>query len=181
MSRRIYATATVVGIALIAASAFATYTPRLVWNASASTPIGLYAITVERSPAHGDLLAVTPPTPLADFLAEGGYLPRGLPLLKYVAALPGQRVCRTGDYITIDGARAGKVLDRDHRGRPLPAWYGCRRVLNGELFFMNTAVPGSFDGRYFGPIAASAVIGRATPLYTDERGDGRFVLRASAR
>ena len=39
-------------------------------------------------------------------------------------------------------------------------------------------VPDSLDGRYFGPIPASSVIGRALPLWTDEDGDGRFVCRA---
>ncbi|MFX6926367.1 S26 family signal peptidase, partial [Acinetobacter baumannii] len=69
-------------------------TPRLIWNASGSTPIGLYAI--ERSPRLEvtDLVAVDAPEPLASFLAGRGYLPRGVPLLKRVAGLPGQRVCR---------------------------------------------------------------------------------------
>ena len=43
---------------------------------------------------------------------------------------------------------------------------------------MNWDVPDSLDGRYFGPIPASSVIGRALPLWTDEDGDGRFVWRA---
>jgi conjugative transfer signal peptidase TraF len=181
MSRRHYVLAACAGLALLAVPAFASFTPRLIWNASASTPIGLYAISAAGTPKRGDLVAVEPPQPLADFLADGGYLPRGLPLIKHVAAVPGQRVCRIGRVITIDGARAGEALDHDHRGRPLPTWDGCRRVVDGELFFMNAAVTGSFDGRYFGPIGASAVIGRATPLYTDERGDGRFVWRAAAQ
>ena len=46
---------------------------------------------------------------------------------------------------------------------------------------MNTAVPESLDSRYFGPLPASTVIGTATPLYTDEDGDGRFVWRAPTR
>ena len=181
MTRRRYAAATAAGIALVATSALASFTPRLIWNASASTPIGLYAIAPAKTLDRGALAVVVPSPPLADFLAEGGYLPRGLPLIKHVAAVPGQRVCRVGRSITIDGVRAGTVLEHDRIGRPLPGWYGCRRVLDDELFFMNTAVPGSFDGRYFGPLSTSAVIGRATPLYTDEQGDGRFTWRASAR
>ena len=46
---------------------------------------------------------------------------------------------------------------------------------------MNWQVRDSLDGRYFGPLPASAVIGRATPLYTDEDGDSRFVWRAPTR
>lgn len=75
----------------------------------------------------------------------------------------------------------GDALDRDRRGRPLPVWQGCRSVAAGELFLMNWQVGDSLDGRYFGPLPASAVIGRATPLYTDEDGDGRFVWRAPTR
>jgi len=33
---------------------------------------------------------------------------------------------------------------------------------------MNAAVADSFDGRYFGPIAATAIIGKAQQLWTDE-------------
>jgi type IV secretory pathway protease TraF len=46
---------------------------------------------------------------------------------------------------------------------------------------MNIGVRDSLDGRYFGPLAVTTVIGRATPLYTDEDGDGRFVWRAPTR
>ena len=77
--------------------------------------------------------------------------------------------------------RFGDALDRDRRGRPLPIWQGCRKVADGDIFLMNVSVADSLDGRYFGPIAASTVIGQATPLYTDEDGDGRFVWRAETR
>jgi conjugative transfer signal peptidase TraF len=151
---------------------------RLVWNASASVPIGFYLINAPRDVRVGDLVAVMPPKPLADFMVERGYIGRGVPLLKHVAALPGQQVCRTGNAITVDDLRFGDALDRDRRGRPLPVWQGCRKVADGDIFLMNVSVADSLDGRYFGPIAASTVIGQATPLYTDEDGDGRFVWRA---
>jgi conjugative transfer signal peptidase TraF len=156
-------------------------TPRLIWNASASTPIGLYSI--DRSPQLEvtDLVAVSAPEPLASFLAERGYLPRGVPLMKRVAGLPGQHVCRTGAHVTVDGIAMGEALTRDRLGRDLPVWRGCRRIAEGEIFLMNWSVEGSLDGRYFGPASRSSVIGRATPLYTDENGDGRFEWRAAPR
>ena len=49
------------------------------------------------------------------------------------------------------------------------------------MFLLNSRVRDSLDGRYFGPLPAAAIIGRATPLYTDEDGDGRFVWRAPTR
>ena len=55
-----------------------------------------------------ELLVVTPPEPLDDVpRRSGNYLPKGIPLLKHIAALPGQTVCRTGDTISIDGITVG--------------------------------------------------------------------------
>ena len=181
MSRRGYVIVTAAAVLTIVGVSAVQIAPKLIWNASASTPIGLYAIEPQRSPEVTDLVAVRAPEPLASFLAEGGYLPRGVPLMKRIVALPGQRVCRTGLAITVDAVPMGEALDRDRRGNPLPIWQGCRVVAEGELFLMNWQVRDSLDGRYFGPLPASAVIGRAIPLYTDEDGDGRFVWRAPTR
>ena len=54
-------------------------------------------------------------------------------------------------------------------------------IAEGEIFLMNLGVGDSLDGRYFGPLPDSAVIGRAIPLFTDEDGDGRLVWRAPER
>jgi conjugative transfer signal peptidase TraF len=150
-----------------------------IWNASASVPIGLYRVKSERRVSVADLVAIMPPAPVAGFMVQHGYIGRGVPLLKRVAALPGQQVCRIGSAVTVDGMPLGAALDRDRRGRQLPVWQGCRRITNGELFLMNCGVRDSFDGRYFGPVAAQTVIGRATPIYTDENGDGHFVWAPS--
>ena len=181
MTRLSYAVITTAAVSLIGVASIASFAPRLIWNASASTPVGFYTIGAVGAVDVTDLMSVDAPEPLATFLSDGGYLPRGVPLLKRVAAVPGQRVCRTGLAITVDGVPMGDALDRDRRGRPLPVWQGCRSVAAGELFLMNWQVRDSLDGRYFGPLPASAVIGRATPLYTDEDGDGRFVWRAPTR
>jgi type IV secretory pathway protease TraF len=91
--------------------------PRLIWNASASVPIGLYAVHPAVTLRTNELLVVTPPEPLATFLGARRYLPKGIPLMTHVAALPGQTVCRTGETVTIDGITVGAALDRDHLGR----------------------------------------------------------------
>jgi type IV secretory pathway protease TraF len=124
-------------------------TPLYMWNASASVPLGLYGLQQSDTRYVGELVAVLPPEPLATFLADGSYLPRGVPMLKHVLALPGQTVCRNG------------------RGRLLPAWQGCRLIGAGELFLMNWQSADSLDGRYFGLTPSSAVIARAYPLWTD--------------
>ena len=140
--------------------------PRLIWNASASVPIGLYALRPAGALRVGELVVVAPPEPLADFLDERRYLPKGVPLLKRILALPGQVVCRTGRTVTVDGTVMGEALDRDHLGRPLPVWQGCHRVADGEVFLMNRQPADSLDGRYFGALPAATIVGRAEPLWT---------------
>ncbi|MEQ1515861.1 MAG: S26 family signal peptidase, partial [Usitatibacteraceae bacterium] len=152
---------------------------KLVWNASASVPLGLYAITPVHQLKIGDRVAIDPPEPLAKFLATRGYLPRGVPLLKTVAALSGQRVCQIGRTIIVDGSAIGEALERDRLGRELPHWQGCRRIAADHVFLMNAAVSDSLDGRYFGPISVTAIIGKARPLWTDERSDPRATPETS--
>ncbi|MGO4339336.1 S26 family signal peptidase [Labrys sp. KB_33_2] len=154
---------------------------KLVWNASASTPVGLYLIGSADPLVADNLVAVLPPEPVARFMVERGYVGEGAPLLKHVAARSGQVVCRRWRSIRVDGAVVGGALDRDRQGRALPVWQGCRRLSDGEVFVMNPNVRDSFDGRYFGVLSANSVIGRAIPLFTDEAGDGRFQWRAPMR
>lgn len=180
MSRARYVTATVAALAIMLASGVPS-APRLVWNASASVSIGFYTIAPADRIEVPDLVAVLPPEPIADFMVHRGYIARDVPLLKHVVGLPGQQVCRDGRAITVDAVPLGEARDRDSRGRDLPVWQGCRIIAEGEVFLMNLDVSDSLDGRYFGPLPASTVIGRATPLFTDEDGDGRFVWRAPVR
>ena len=142
--------------------------PKLIWNASASVPVGLYAIRPAGALYVTELVVVRPPEPLATFLAGRRYLPTGVPLLKRILALPGQRVCRSDLTITVDGIAMGDALDRDSRGRRLPVWQGCHVVAAGEMFLMNWQSTDSLDGRYFGFLSASTIIGRADPLWTHE-------------
>jgi len=143
-------------------------TPLFIWNASTSVPIGLYRVQPATRLTVTELVAVQPPDLLAEFLDLNGYLPIGVPMLKRVLALPGQTVCRNGLTIAVDGIDVGDAHERDGRGRPLPAWHGCRVIADGDVFVMNWQSADSLDGRYFGPLPASAVIGRAVPVWTDE-------------
>ena len=124
---------TLLGVSAMALPQLDDRPPWLVWNASASVPIGLYAVARIIDVHVGDLVVVRPPEPLAQWLADGGYLPRGAPLLKHVAALAGQTVCRIGRSVTVDTIGMGDALDRDSRGRALPVWQGCRVI--GETRF----------------------------------------------
>lgn len=161
MKARVTTLATMVsGAAAIAATGVVRSPPALVWNASESVPVGLYRLQPARQITIHDLVAVWPPERLVRFLYEGNYLPRGAPVLKRVAALGGQTVCRQGALVTIDGNAVGVAQERDGRGRSLPVWQGCH-VLSDDEFFPLNAAPSSLDGRYFGPLPRSAIVGHA--------------------
>jgi conjugative transfer signal peptidase TraF len=161
------------GVSMIAFSSVAHPMPRLLWNASASVPIGLYAIHPAGRLTAGELLVVRPPAALAQFMASRRYLAFGVPLIKHVAALPGEIVCRSGFTITVNGLAEAQALNRDARGRKLPVWQGCRTVRSGEVFLMNAGIRDSFDGRYFGPVPDSTIIGSATPLWLPDKQSSR--------
>ena len=52
--------------------------PRLIWNATASTPTGLYALRPAGKFRALELVAVRAPEPIASYLADRGFLPKGV-------------------------------------------------------------------------------------------------------
>ena len=155
------------GFALLLLSATIGAQPLLVWNATASAPIGFYRVwSMGSRPLRiGELVLIRPDAESARFYSERGYLPFGVPLLKRVAAIEDEHVCERDGGLSIDGRHVADALPTDGRGRPLVAWSGCRQLRDGELFVLMAKVPASLDGRYFGPTPIRSVIGRATPLW----------------
>ena len=84
MTRFGYVMATYFASLGIGASALFHPLPRLIWNASASVPIGLYAVRPAGALHVTELVVVQPPEALASFLDERRYLRTGIPTLKRV-------------------------------------------------------------------------------------------------
>ncbi|HVI32812.1 S26 family signal peptidase [Phenylobacterium sp.] len=148
------------GLVLLGAAAARPWPPLAVWNVSGSAPRGLWLVAPFAPARTGDVVLVRPAPALAGWLAQRGYVGPGTPLLKRRAAGPGQTVCRLGGRVLVDGRVVALARARDRRGRPLPAWRGCRTLGPGELFLLNPA-PDSLDGRYLGVTPAREVLGRA--------------------
>ena len=138
--------------------------PRLMWNASASAPIGLCRIEPGAKLLRGDMVLASLPRRIRQLAGQRHYLPSAVPAVKQIAALGGDRVCAARGRIGINGRMVARQLARDGAGRALPRWDGCRTLGESELFFLNDA-PESFDGRYFGMSERSDVIGRAGLLW----------------
>ena len=139
--------------------------PLLVWNASASTPVGLYAIGSPSDLRVGDYVVARQPVATRRLAAARHYLPANVPLVKRVAAIPGDRVCALGQDISINGFWVAERRVADAPGRRMPWWSGCIQLRQGAHFLLLADEPASFDGRYFGPTERKLIIGKAHLLW----------------
>ncbi|MBD0416767.1 conjugative transfer signal peptidase TraF [Oryzicola mucosus] len=162
------------GIAVImSALAAAAFAGGYRLNLTPSEPLGLWRIeTLQRRVAIGDLVFMCPPATAAFREAQRrGYLRRGLcpggvaPLLKTVAALPGQRVEIT-DHVLVDGrpVPASLVQDRDGEGRALAPDPG--GIVPPHHLFLYSSFASSYDSRYFGSLSEAGLLGLARPVFT---------------
>jgi type IV secretory pathway protease TraF len=134
-------------------------------NISPSAPYGLYWLSAVPTPLPRGALVVLPVP-----ASVQGVWSAWVPLLKPVAGVAGDVVCRWGITLwvwSVPGAEPvsyGLVWNTAH-GHPLPRWEGCLVVQEGEVFLAST-VEHSLDSRYFGPVALSSIHAVATPLWT---------------
>lgn len=153
------------GIGLLGLTIVVPPSPRLVWNASASAPIGLYAVAPGASVQAGDMVVARLPENWRAFAARRRYLPVNVPLVKQVAAVAGDQVCAVGADVRVNGRRIAERRSADGAGRPLPWWRGCIRLGQGQFFLLMPGRPASFDGRYFGSTEGAQLVGKATLLW----------------
>ncbi|CAN5308685.1 S26 family signal peptidase [soil metagenome] len=118
-------------------------------NESPSVPRGLYVRQPGGAPERGAMVALPQPPTARRYLGGLG-MPDEVLLIKRIAAVGGDPVCRQGRGIWMPD-RVVPILDRDRRGAALPGWTGCRRLAPDELFLLGDT-SGSFDSRYFGPV-----------------------------
>lgn len=142
-------------------------------NLTPSEPLGLWRIEALRSPVEiGDLVFFCPLVTAAfEEARQRGYLRRGLcaggvaPLIKTIAALPGQHVEIT-DHVIIDGRAllASAVRNTDGEGRALSPDPG--GVVPPRTVFLHSSFASSYDSRYFGAVSVSGLLGLARPVLT---------------
>ncbi len=150
------------GVGLLTATAFGPKRLVLVWNRSASVPVGLY-IVMSRPVHIGDYVLIRLSGTMQVLAERRGYIGAHTPVLKRVTAMEGDRVCRSGRAAWIAERQVVIALGTDRAGKPLPVWQGCHQLQDGQLFVLGTHSQ-SFDSRYFGPVDRYQVIGMATPL-----------------
>ena len=135
---------------------------RLIWNRTASAPTGLYWLSDDPF-THGRWVVVSGQSDIAEWAETRGYVGKDWPLLKQIAGMSGDEICRMDDEIRINSEPVAIAKTVDSSDRMLPVWEGCS-VLQSDEVFLLTAHPASLDGRYFGPIKQSDLDGAAIPL-----------------
>ena len=163
--RRVIVACGGVAVALIGIGFLRHPQPRLVWNASASVPEGLYRVTPGGPVAVGDMVIATVPARYQGLAAARRYIPANVPLVKQVAAGPGDQICALGRDLYRNGIWLADRRDVDGARRPMPAWQGCVRLRQDQYFLLMAARPLSFDGRYFGISDRLDIIGKADLLW----------------
>ena len=131
-------------------------------NTSVSLPVGLYQVS-----ADGGFVEFCPDD--HGLSAQRHYRARGVcrdgaaPLLKPVAAKPGDEVVASSAGVTVNGKLLPRTapLSRDSSGRSLAPWpFGRYTIAPGTLWVASSYHPRSYDSRYLGPIRESAVRAR---------------------
>ncbi len=138
----------------------------LLINTTVSEPRGIYRVARRPAYSRGMLVVLPVPASVAALVTDRGWLARGVPLIKGVGAVAGDRVCVTDEAVTVNGSLVGPVYARDSNGRPLPVIRGCERVPAGEFWPLSAYALKSFDGRYMGAQPVSSILGEAVPVWT---------------
>ncbi len=143
--------------------------PRYVLNLTPSIPTGIYKLDPDskgQSFAVGDIVYFPVPKAHQSILYGRQYLALNAHLIKPVAAIERDHVCRDEGLVTVNHLAPAPVFRFDQFERPLPQITLCRALTENELFILSSYSDQSYDSRYFGPIDARDVIAKARLIVT---------------
>ena len=160
--RRFWLICAIIPVLALTVASVASLPKKLIYNASASAPVGLYWLD-NKHIERGDYVLVDVPDRVRPLVERRGYLPPDVPLLKRVVGVDGDRICRRGQEVFVNNRLAATANEYDGSGREMPDWHGCHILTERSVFLLQDH-PQSFDGRYFGPVERRLIIGRATLL-----------------
>lgn len=136
---------------------------RLIWNRTESAPVGLYWRSDGPLTLNG-WAVVSASSEAAGWTSENGFTGADWLLVKRIAGLPGDEICRENETILINKSVVAEAILEASGGLSLPRWQGCHVLQDGEVFLLNEH-PRSLDGRYFGIMQDSDLQGVATLLW----------------
>jgi conjugative transfer signal peptidase TraF len=135
-------------------------------NLTRSEPPGIYRV-IDGGNERGSLVWLKQPAGPAALILRR-YAPANIPLIKRVAAIPGDLVQLDAHGLSVNRMLwpSSAALAHDAEGRSLPTYcFGAYRVRCGQLWVMSDH-PRGIDSRYFGPVSEASVISRVLPVIT---------------
>ena len=132
--------------------------PPVILNETPSMAKGAYVRVNDAAKLkRGDIIAMEMTGQARDYLVRKLGYPEDTMLIKRVAGISGDLVCREKNAVTI-GSKAVVAARMDRHGNSLPAWRGCRVLSPNQVFLLGDHAS-SFDSRYFGPVTKDELSG----------------------
>ncbi len=176
--------ATGITLLVVATTAEIKFPPRpvVLYNPSASAPIGWYRLRANSPIKVGDQVAAYAPDWARKLADERQYLPYEYPMIKTIWASSGTQICVHNNRTHVPNYPVITSLSQDSLGRDMPKLSGCFTLKAGEYFLVSPDVQAGFDSRYFGAVEAQNILGKVEYLGNsalsrseEKRGNGRIL------
>jgi type IV secretory pathway protease TraF len=139
--------------------------PPVIINETISMAKGAYVRTGDLDHLEvGGIVAMPMNASAKAYLGDKLGYPDDTMLIKRIAGLSGDIMCRDGATLTINGNSVRASL-KDTMGNDLPTWSGCHTLLPNDVFLLGDHA-GSFDSRYFGPVTRQELSGTYKAVMT---------------
>jgi len=138
--------------------------PKLLYNPSASAPIGWYKLADKSVLKVGDQVAAYAPDWARKLADERRYLPYEYPMIKTIWAGSGTTICTKNNRISVPNYPVIISLSQDGLGRDMPKLSGCFTLKADEYFLISPDVQAGFDSRYFGAVIGTDILGKVKYL-----------------
>jgi conjugative transfer signal peptidase TraF len=133
----------------------------LTYQTTDSMPKGLYVIKPAHHLKRNDIVIFYPPAFALAFLMQQKLIPKNAILMKSVMAVEGDYICKKNQKLWINHRYIAPVYAHTLTNKRLPNKKFCQTLHANQYLLISTYVAHSFDGRYFGPVSKSRIIGKA--------------------
>lgn len=137
----------------------------ITFSSTKSMPRGLYLVIPAKKFSPQEIVEFTPPNNTLTFLKNKNWIPKSGRMIKYVFAVPNDKVCISGSSIWVNNNKIASVHKYYDKNKLLPQTKFCGKLNTDEYLLLSTQNKRSFDGRYFGITPAKKILGKAIPLF----------------
>lgn len=142
----------------------------VIYNYTASLPVGWYWLEPAASLRHGDIILCDADEDTMQLAVERQWINPNTHFLKCIYGLPGDVYeIRAHRYI-VNGEDKGEIKQYDSAGRKLPLQPDGKYIVPEGYILTGTSEENSFDSRYYGPIPIKNVYNKAHYLCAGFRG-----------